>query len=1013
LLAFSSDRTRKVHVYDRESDRVVRSLPGNDNQGFQQVAWHPDGRSLAAACRDHLLYLWNAETGERIRTLNGHWAEVMNVSFAPGGSLVASGGWDPAVRFWESGSGRPLFSLPEREGYFAFTANHRCWSVLATRAEIWELASDLPSFTLLGHDRLASSGQTAKHPRCIALAPGGQLAATAGDDGVRLWDLAARAEVARLPETRVHTVLFDKAGTALYSVGGRGLYRWPVRTMAEGDRRIAIGPAQRLTQLDALERAALAADDSRIAVIHQKSHAHVFAPSQPGQELQLQGLPADWSIALSPDGEWAAAGTWGRDHGQEVWIWRLSDPGAPGPADAGRPLEPVRRLRAPRAEVRFHPGGAHLATCTPQDLALWRLADGEVVWRVEREPGLRFPGQVAFDRGGKLAAFTYTPSRIWLIDALGGRKLADLEAPEPILITSLAIEGGIVAAAVPARRFHVWDLNALGREIAGLGMSWEVPVTGKPLEEQAPLHVVRVDETLDLLLDETTDLAPRQLFRPTQHAAFLPRLASCAQIDQTLARPGLLISEEETWRFFRGRAEPSPGLEWTGIDHDDQRWEEGSVPITGWEAPEEPAATRLVDQLGAYTTLYARRAFDVPDPARVSRLVLAAELEDGFVVHLNGVEVGRVNAGKRGARLPFQALAPRQDRQRLTEVVEIDPSILRQGKNVLAIQALSYGLDSRLHLLPVLAAVPAPQAERDRDRTDHLLARADGSPEPSLLAYRDGRILQRGGRHAEALARFEKAGDLDRGAAEPLLRRLACHRALGEHAHAETLAREAIERGVIPETSRLWRAWHHLALVDLHRSPAEALASWPRDTGQELAGPASDHRAILEELAAGRAIRIHCGGDEVEARDGKRWLRDRFHVGGVVVERGTVHPHAALSSSGGEALETPVGPGHRERAFPGTTRFRPGYSLPLPPGRYRITLHFVEWIHMLPGKRVFDVLLEGRTVIESCNPLRLGSAPFAGRKLEVDVRDGALDLDFIAHQDQPRIAAIEVELLAE
>jgi WD40 repeat protein/tetratricopeptide (TPR) repeat protein len=1011
LIAFSSRRTLKVHVYDLEGGRVVRSLAGGGDQRFIQVAWHPDGRTVAAANMDHFVYLWNGETGEITRSLEGHWAEVTGVYFNPQGSLLASGGWEPALRFWEPGSGRALFSLHGREGYFNFSGDRQCWSPAGSQVEFWELATALPAFTLFGHNRVTTDGQVAKHPRSISLASGGRLAATAGNDGVRLWDLASRKELAHLGESSVHGVVFDSAGTALYTSGERGLYRWPVQPSGGASTRITIGPVQRLTSLERLERVALAGDGSRIAAIHLKHHAHVLDPNHPEREVQLSGLPApDWSIALSPDGAWAAAGTWGRQHADEVWLWDLCSGVAEGPAKPNQTLAPVRKLPAPRAEVRFHPGGMHLATGTPQDLTLWRIDDGEPVWRIEREPGLRYPGLIAFDRGGKTAAITYSHSRLWLIEALSARKLAELEAAEPIQVSALALEGGTLAATTPGRRIHVWDLDGLAREIAGLGLSWDVPAAGKAPEDAAPLRVVVVEESIDLLLDESPDLGERQLFRTQGSVAFLTELASCAEIDRALAAPSFLIPEGEQWKFFRGRAEPSPGMEWTSVDHDDGRWESGTSPLSGWKPAASAEATFLADQLGSYTTLYLRRAFEVADPRAILRLILAAEIEDGFVAYLNGEEAGRLRAGEPEERLSFEALAKRKDRARVTEVLELSPSLLRPGRNVLAIQLLSYGLDSRLHILPVLAAVLAPEAERDRRRTQNLLIGRDGAPDAFLLAYREGRVLQRAGQTSEALAQFERASELDRGAAEPLLRRQACHRALGEPARAEAVAREAIEAGEVIEDVRLWRAWHHSALVDLRLSPQEAIASLPRDPRAASTNAAGDHRWLLEELSAHGAIRIDCGGGGFEAPDGKRWERDRFFLGGSADK--------AAEAEGGEkptgsedTVPQAADPDHTERWFAGRGPYRRGYSVPLPPGRYRVALRFVERTHHRPGGRVFDILLEGKPMLEGCDPWMASFGLPYVRSFEVAVSDGALDLDFIAHRDNPRIAGIEVEAL--
>jgi hypothetical protein len=399
----------------------------------------------------------------------------------------------------------------------------------------------------------------------------------------------------------------------------------------------------------------------------------------------------------------------------------------------------------------------------------------------------------------------------------------------------------------------------------------------------------------------------------------------------------------------------------------------------------------------------------VADPAALSRLILALQIKDGFIAYLNGKEIGRWNAGSAGEAMAYTAIAPGREPAPVTAVLEVPPSRLESGRNVLAIQAIASGLDSDLWLLPVLAVVLPPDAERDSERTRSVLTGPDDAAKAALVAYREGRIDQRAGRIAEAQAHFERASQLDPVAAEPRLRRIACHRSLGELALAEALAREAIEKGEILEPARLWRAWHRLVLVDLARAPAEAIASWPRDPAGSSARPASDLRWILQQLADGGDIRIHCGGADAESVDGKRWSRDRFFLGGVPLERGAIRSHAAMPTGGAAPPAAP--PGITERSFPGKATYRAGYSIPLPPGRYRVSLHFVEWTHEQPGRRRFDVLLEGRAVLEGLSPPKSVSTLPVAYHFEVAAADGALDLDFIAHRDHPRIAALEVEAL--
>src|SRR5690606_26637351 len=278
---------------------------------------------------------------------------------------------------------------------------------------------------------------------------------------------------------------------------------------------------------------------------------------------------------------------------------------------------------------------------------------------------------------------------------------------ETIKLTELALEGGTLAASTGARQIHFWDLNALGKRMAELDLPWELPVSGATLDQRSPLRVTVVERSIDSLQDEEEAIAAlgsRELFRPTRAVAFRTRLGSYSDIDRALATPSFLVSEDARWSFFRGRAEPTEGLEWTEKEFSPEpAWEVGRTPISGWPAVRDVGAegTRLPEQRLSYTTLYARAKFTVDDPSSIERLMLAIELEDGIVAYLNGEEVGRANAGKAGERLAATSVAPRRDRERSVEVFTIDPELLHSGENVLAVQVLSYGLDSFVHFLPV------------------------------------------------------------------------------------------------------------------------------------------------------------------------------------------------------------------------------------------------------------------------------------------------------------------------
>lgn len=93
----------------------------------------------------------------------------------------------------------------------------------------------------------------------------------------------------------------------------------------------------------------------------------------------------------------------------------------------------------------------------------------------------------------------------------------------------------------------------------------------------------------------------------------------------------------------------------------------------------------------------------------------------------------------------------------------------------------------------------------------------------------------------------------------------------------------------------------------------------------------------------------------------------------------------------------------------GSTAFT--FDVPVPPGSYRVRLHFAEVVQNGPGKRVFDVNVEG-------GPAELlgfdvyaqagGMNRAIVREFPVEVRDGAVTVEFLRRVENAKVSAIEV-----
>ncbi|QDS97662.1 choice-of-anchor R domain-containing protein [Adhaeretor mobilis] len=177
-----------------------------------------------------------------------------------------------------------------------------------------------------------------------------------------------------------------------------------------------------------------------------------------------------------------------------------------------------------------------------------------------------------------------------------------------------------------------------------------------------------------------------------------------------------LINAGEAWRYFKGLAEPSTGLEWSGQTFSDSTWNFGNGGF-GYDTDLATQAgllssvgTELSDMRddgvnqNAYTTLYLRRNFSVVNPFEISELVLELDYDDAFIAYVNAVEVARSSFGTVGLPEPFDGLgadhestngAPGHILERyVIDLTNDFPDLLQAGsENVLAIHGLNTSID--------------------------------------------------------------------------------------------------------------------------------------------------------------------------------------------------------------------------------------------------------------------------------------------------------------------------------
>ena len=221
----------EVRLWDATTGQLVRTLSVPDGP-VRSLALLPDGRFLVVGVENGPIAVWDLASGRQARAWTRHAGFATSLAVVPGGRLVASGGSDRVVRLFDPARGRIVHEMAGHDDAVtavAVGAKHLASASRDGTVRVWALSDGRCLGTLRGHQGRVLA---------VALDEAQARLVSAGEDAtVRDWGLHSR-ETVRVYRSHGQPVL----AVALSADGGRivsGSADRTVRTFEAAGERLS------------------------------------------------------------------------------------------------------------------------------------------------------------------------------------------------------------------------------------------------------------------------------------------------------------------------------------------------------------------------------------------------------------------------------------------------------------------------------------------------------------------------------------------------------------------------------------------------------------------------------------------------------------------------------------------------------------------------------------------------------------------------------------------------------
>jgi WD40 repeat protein/tRNA A-37 threonylcarbamoyl transferase component Bud32 len=461
-VGFSPDGKRIVSADDKMVLKVWDVLSGRETLSIKDtdlvtcVAFAPDGKRIVSGSgRDGAMKIWDAQTGQAIRTVKGHTVAVQCVAFSPDGKRIVSGSSDSTLKIWDAQIGQEVPPLKGHTGRVNCVAFSPDTKRLASAGQdhtvrIWDTKTGQEIRTLKGHTNPVNR---------VVFSPDGKRILSAS--GVE-----PRFVAAKICELKIWEV---ETGKEIHTLKGHADSIWNIAFSLDGKRILSASSdltfkvwdaqtGREIYTIGSVASMAFSPDSKRMVSRSQDGTLKIW-DVQTGQESQtLKGYTGPvTSLAFSPDSKRIVSGSadgslkiWDGESGQEA----LTIKGNSGPVSSVA-ISPDSKWIASILRDARGPNGKWIAAA----LKVWNIETGQEAFTLQ---GHTMPvSEVAFLGNGKRIVSGSQDGTLKVWDAETGHETLTLKGHfRLVMCLAISPDGTRIVSGGADGTLRIWDAQA-------------------------------------------------------------------------------------------------------------------------------------------------------------------------------------------------------------------------------------------------------------------------------------------------------------------------------------------------------------------------------------------------------------------------------------------------------------------------------------------------------------------------------------------------------------------------